>query len=67
MIPDGMHLRVLKEVSADCEAAVGCILKAMAIKGASDHWKKTNITLIFKNSKREDPDNYRLANLISIL
>ena len=68
MVPDRMHLRVLKEVA---DVIVRLLLVAVERRWqsgkASDHWKKASATLIFNQGKKEDLGNYRLTDLVSII
>ncbi|GAB0182431.1 mitochondrial enolase superfamily member 1 [Grus japonensis] len=61
MGPDEMRPRVLSE-RADV-----IVMPLSNISGeVPEDWRKANVTLVFKKSKKEDPGNYRPVSLTSV-
>jgi len=68
MGPDGMHPRVLRELADITAELLPIILERSGRTGeVPEDWRKANVTPIFKKGKKEDPGNYRLVSLTSIL
>jgi len=57
--PDGLHPRVLKELSSILATLLTMIFKlSLAMNSVSESWKTANITPLFKKGDRRDPSNY---------
>ncbi|KFP26059.1 RNA-directed DNA polymerase from mobile element jockey, partial [Colius striatus] len=67
MGPDGIHLRVLREL-ADVIAKLLSIIFEQSWRTSEmpEDWRKTNVTTVFKKGKKEDPGEYRPVSLTSI-
>ncbi|KFP12314.1 hypothetical protein Z169_05524, partial [Egretta garzetta] len=67
MGPDGMHPRVLKELSDVIAEPLSIIYERSWRTGeVPDDWKIANVTPVFKKGKKEDPGNYRPVSLTSV-
>ena len=64
---DGMHPRVLKELTEVVAKLLSIMFKKMWLLGeVPDDWRKGHITLIYKKGSKEDLGNYRSVSLISV-
>ena len=67
MGPNGMHPRVLRELADVIAEPLSIIFERSWRTGeVPGHWRKANVTPIFKKGKKEDPGNYRPVSLTSI-
>ncbi|KFV77240.1 RNA-directed DNA polymerase from mobile element jockey, partial [Struthio camelus australis] len=67
MGPDGMHLRVLKELADVIARPLSIILERSWRSGeVPEDWKKASVTPVFQKGKKEEPGNYRPVSLTSI-
>jgi len=68
MGPDGMHPQVLRELADVIAEPLSILFKRSWRTGeVSEDWRKANVTPIFKKGQKEDPGNYRMVRLTSIL
>ena len=67
MDPDGMHLRVLREL-AEVIARPRSITfgKSWALGEVAEYWRKVNVTPVFRKGKKEEPGIYRPVRPTSI-
>jgi len=67
MGPNRMHPRVLRELADGIAEPLSIIFERSWRTGeVPEHWRKANVTLIFKKGKKEDPGIYRLVSLTSV-
>ncbi|GAB0181560.1 mitochondrial enolase superfamily member 1 [Grus japonensis] len=67
MGPDGIHPRVLKELSECCSRTpVNYLSKVLESGEVPTDWKLANVIPIYKKGMREDPGNYRPVSLTSV-
>ena len=67
MGPDELHPWILRELADEVARPLAIIFeKSWQCGEVPANWKRGNITPIFKKGKKEDPGNYRLANLTSM-
>ncbi|KAK4828542.1 hypothetical protein QYF61_027218 [Mycteria americana] len=66
MGPDGMHLRVLRELADVIGRPLNNLGLIMATQRMSKDWRKANVTPIFKKVKKEDPGNHGLVSITLI-
>jgi len=65
--PDGMHPRVLRELTDVVAEPLSIIFERSWRTGeVPEDWRKASVTPIFKKCKKEDPGNYRTVSLTSI-
>ncbi|PKU42259.1 rna-directed dna polymerase from mobile element hypothetical protein [Limosa lapponica baueri] len=66
MRPDGMHLRVLRELAEIIAGPLSIIFERSWRTGeVPEDWREANVTPVFKKGKKEDPGNYRPVSLTS--
>ncbi|KFV87094.1 RNA-directed DNA polymerase from mobile element jockey, partial [Struthio camelus australis] len=67
MGPDGMHLRVVRELADVIARPLSIIFERSWRSGeVPEDWKKANVTPVFQKGKKEEPGNYRPVSLTSI-
>ncbi|KAK4810452.1 hypothetical protein QYF61_004232 [Mycteria americana] len=67
MGPDGIHLRVLKELADVLTKPLSIIYQQSWLTGeVPADWRLANVTPIFKKGRKEDPGNYRPVSLTSV-
>ncbi|GAB0210344.1 mitochondrial enolase superfamily member 1 [Grus japonensis] len=67
MGPDGMHLRVLRELADVITVPLSIIFERSWRTGeVPEDWRKASVTPVFKKGRKEDPGNYRPVSLTSI-
>ncbi|PKU36604.1 rna-directed dna polymerase from mobile element jockey- hypothetical protein [Limosa lapponica baueri] len=67
MGPDGMHPRVLRELAEVIAGSLSIIFeRSWRTCEVPEHWRKANVTPVFKKCKKEDPGNYKPVSLTSI-
>ena len=66
--PDGLHPRVLKELSKEIAYPLKCIFDKTFLTGKlPDKWKVAEVRPIFKKGNKTQPGNYRPVSLTSIV
>ena len=66
--PDGIHPRILKELSNTISIPLSIILQASIDSGElPEDWKCANITALFKKGNKKVAGNYRPVSLTSII
>ncbi|KFQ10549.1 hypothetical protein N330_09456, partial [Leptosomus discolor] len=67
MEPDGIHPRVLRELSEALTKPLSIIYQQSWLTGEVPvDWKLANVTSIYKKGQKEDPENYRPVSLTSV-
>ncbi|RMC20427.1 hypothetical protein DUI87_01281 [Hirundo rustica rustica] len=67
MGPDGIHPRVMRELSDELAKPLSIIYHQSWLTGeVPDDWKLANVTPIHKKGAKEDPGNYRPVSLTSV-
>ncbi|KAK4824311.1 hypothetical protein QYF61_013056 [Mycteria americana] len=68
MGPDGIHLRVLRELAKELAKPLSIIYQQSWLTGeVPDDWRLANVTPIYKKGWKEDPGNYRPVSLTLVL
>ncbi|KAK4815910.1 hypothetical protein QYF61_010150 [Mycteria americana] len=68
MGPDGIHLRVLRELVEELAKPFSIIYQQSWLTGeVPDDWRLANVMPIYKKGRKEDPRNYRPVSLASVL
>jgi len=68
MGPDGIHPRVLRELAEELAKPLSIIYQQSWLTAeVPDDWRITNVTLIYKKGRKEDPGNYKPVSLTSVL
>jgi len=68
MGPDGVHPRVLRELTEELVKPLSIICQQSWLKGeVPDDWRIASVTPIYKKGWKEDPGNYRPLSLTSVL
>ena len=66
--PDGLHPKMLKELSATISKPITTIFNSSMCKGLVPKlWKEGNITALFKKGDKTEPGNYRPVSLTSVI
>uniref|UniRef100_M3XLH7 Reverse transcriptase domain-containing protein n=1 Tax=Latimeria chalumnae TaxID=7897 RepID=M3XLH7_LATCH len=66
--PDGMHPRVLKELSNEISGVLAVIFQKSLESGVvPKDWRRANVTPIYKKGCKSDPGNYRPISLTSVV
>ena len=64
MGPDGIHLRVLKELAPEISEVMAHFFQQSINSGTiPNEWKNANICPLFKKNDRSTPSNYRPVSL----
>jgi len=64
MGPDGIHPRVLRELTEELVKPLSIIYQQSWLTGeVPDDWRITSVTPIYKKGQKEDPGNYRPVKL----
>ncbi|KAK4828567.1 hypothetical protein QYF61_027657 [Mycteria americana] len=64
MGPDGIHLRVLRELAEELAKPLSIIYQQSWLTGeVPDNWRLANVTPIYKKGQKEDAGNYRPVSL----
>ncbi|KAK4820823.1 hypothetical protein QYF61_007217 [Mycteria americana] len=63
MGPDGIHLRVLRELAEELAKPLSIIYQYWLTGEVPDDWRLANVTSIYKKGRKEDPGNYRPVSL----
>jgi len=64
MGPDGIHLRVIRELAEELAKPLSIIYQQSWLTGeVPDDWRLANVTPIYKKGWKEDPGNYRPVSL----
>ncbi|RMC15011.1 hypothetical protein DUI87_07190 [Hirundo rustica rustica] len=67
MGPDGIHLRVMRELADELAKPLSIIYYQSWLTGkVPDNWKLANVTPIHKKGAKEDPGNYSPVSLTSV-
>jgi len=67
MGPDGIHVRVLRELGEELAKPLSIIYQQSWLTGeVPDNWRLANVMPVYKKGWKEDPGNYRPASLTSI-
>ncbi|KFP26754.1 hypothetical protein N325_11909, partial [Colius striatus] len=67
MGPNGVHLRVLRELVEVIAKPLSIIFsKSWRTGEVPEDWRKANVTPVFTKGKKADLGNYRLVSLTSI-
>ncbi|TRZ07386.1 hypothetical protein HGM15179_019724 [Zosterops borbonicus] len=67
MEPDGIHLRVIRELADELAKPLSIIYRQSWLTGEGpDDWKMANVMPIHKKGRKEDPGNYRPVSLTSV-
>eukprot|EP00061_Rhincodon_typus_P001447 g14812.t1 len=66
--PDGLHLRVLKEIAEEIvEVLVGIFQESLESGRVTEDWKIANVTPLFKKGARQKTGSYSLISLTSVV
>ena len=66
--PDGVHSRLLKELSNHlCKPLARLFNNSLAVGEQPKEWKQGRISVIFKKGNRKNEGNYRPVSLTSII
>lgn len=66
--PDGVHPRVLRELSATLAVPLVLIFKTSLRTGRlPEIWKKASVSAIYKKGSKKEPGNYRPVSLTSVV
>eukprot|EP00061_Rhincodon_typus_P001230 g14106.t1 len=66
--PDGLHPRVLKEITEEIVESLVVIFQESIESGrVPDDWKIANVTPLFKKNVRQKTENYRLISRTSVM
>ncbi|KFW61344.1 hypothetical protein AS28_07441, partial [Pygoscelis adeliae] len=67
MGPDGIHLRVLRELAEEIAKLLSIFYQQSWLTGeVPDDWRLANVTPLYKKGRKEDPGNYRPVRLTSV-
>ncbi|MDD0245766.1 hypothetical protein PSY47_23705, partial [Shigella flexneri] len=67
MGPDGIHPRVLRELTEELAKPLTIIYQQSWLSGEVPvDWRLANVTPIYKKGRRTDPGNYRPVSLTSV-
>ena len=67
MGPDGVHLRILRELAELIAKIFSTIYQCSWSTGeVSEDWRLATVTPIYRKGRKEDPENYRPISLTSV-